>query len=318
LDSRPFPYQVSLSYQGRNSLQGSVFRNNENELDKAKNNFCIEQPLHEEFWTKFKEYLKTTHREKSVVCRLSYAKKYYHVLLEDNAQDILSLSDQKRLQVMKSIASLSKFMGCYDRWKSIKEKYQLKWSDGNNSLEVFQNIVNNETNYDSILKWVKDTSSQIPKSYANILLYCTLTGLRADEACKSVSLIKNDLNNYLNKETIILEHFRYPDIFIRRTKQAFITIVNDNIINLAKESNEYSYNALRCYLKRKNISMNMNYCRKIFATFMRNNGIEHEIIDLLQGRIPKAVFVRHYYRPDLERFNKIRGLLEKLYNQIIL
>jgi intergrase/recombinase len=84
-----------------------------------------------------------------------------------------------------------------------------------------------------------------------------------------------------------------------------------------KESNEYSYNALRCYLKRKNISMNMNYCRKIFATFMRNNGIEQEIIDLLQGRIPKSVFVRHYYKPDLERFEKIRGLLDKLYNQII-
>lgn len=41
-----------------------------------------------------------------------------------------------------------------------------------------------------------------------------------------------------------------------------------------------------------------------------------ESIDLLQGRIPKAVFVRHYYRPDLERFEKIRDLLDKLYNQI--
>jgi hypothetical protein len=66
------------------------------------------------------------------------------------------------------------------------EKYQLKWSNGNNSLEVFQTIVNNETNYDSIVRWVKDTCSHIPRYYANILIYCTLTGLRADEACKSV------------------------------------------------------------------------------------------------------------------------------------
>ena len=62
--------------------------------------------------------------------------------------------------------------------------------------------------------------------------------------------------------------------------------------------------------------MNMNYCRKIFATFMRSNGIEQEIIDLLQGRIPKSVFVRNYYRPDLERFDKVRELLYKLYNKI--
>ena len=62
--------------------------------------------------------------------------------------------------------------------------------------------------------------------------------------------------------------------------------------------------------------MNMNYCRKIFATYLRNNGIEQEIIDLLQGRIPKGVFIRHYYRPDLEQFDKVRGLVENLYNQI--
>ena len=49
---------------------------------------------------------------------------------------------------------------------------------------------------------------------------------------------------------------------------------------------------------------------------MRNNGIEQEIIDLLQGRIPKAVFVRHYYRPDSERFDKVRELFDNLYNQI--
>ena len=53
---------------------------------------------------------------------------------------------------------------------------------------------------------------------------------------------------------------------------------------------------------------------------MRNNGIEQEIIDLLQGRIPKSVFVRHYYKPDLareERFEKVRSLLDNLYNQLI-
>jgi intergrase/recombinase len=63
--------------------------------------------------------------------------------------------------------------------------------------------------------------------------------------------------------------------------------------------------------------INTTYCRKIFATFLRTNGIEQELIDLLQGRIPKSVFVRHYYRPDLQRFDKIRPLLDNLYNQLI-
>ena len=149
--SIPTKRSTRLSYQGRNSLQGYIAPNKENEFHKAKNNFCIEQPLNEEFWIKFKEYLKTTHREKSVICRLSYAKKYYHILLEDNAQDILSLSDQKRPRVMKSLASLSKFLGCYNRWKEIKERYQLKWSN-DDSIQVFQNLTNQENNYSSMLK----------------------------------------------------------------------------------------------------------------------------------------------------------------------
>ena len=69
-----------------------------------------------------------------------------------------------------------------------------------------------------MIRWVKYTCSQIPQDYANILIYCTLTGLRAHEACKSLSLVKNNQDNYLNKETMILEHFRHPNIFIRRTK----------------------------------------------------------------------------------------------------
>ena len=45
--------------------------------------------------------------------------------------------------------------------------------------------------------------------------------------------------------------------------------------------------------------MNMYHCRKVFATYLRNNGIGQEIIDLLQGRISNNVFVNHYYRPDI-------------------
>ena len=32
---------------------------------------------------------------------------------------------------MKALATLSKYLGCYNQWKTLKENYQLKWS-GNN------------------------------------------------------------------------------------------------------------------------------------------------------------------------------------------
>jgi intergrase/recombinase len=58
-------------------------------------------------------------------------------------------------------------------------------------------------------------------------------------------------------------------------------------------------------------------CRTIFATFMRNNGIEQEIIDRLQGRLPKSIFLRYYYRPDIAIYIKGQSYLEKLYNNLI-
>jgi intergrase/recombinase len=90
------------------------------------------------------------------------------------------------------------------------------------------------------------------------------------------------------------------------------------LLKVIEESKPHSYTSLQILLKTKCIEMRMNYCRKIFATYLRNNGIESEIIDLLHGRISKSVFARHYYRPDLEQFEKIRLVFGNLYNQIII
>jgi hypothetical protein len=54
-------------------------------------------------------------------------------------------------------------------------------------------------------------------------------------------------------------------------------------------------------VKRQGLDMYMAYCRKIFATNMRTNGEEQELIELLQGRTPKTVFAKYYYRPDFEK-----------------
>ena len=236
--------------------------------------------------------------------------------MNGNANEIQFTSKDKKLQIMKSLSVLSKFMGCYDKWKDVKDRYQLKWSN-ENSIDTFKKIINEGNSFDKLLEWLKTTSSQISETHRNILFYCTLTGLRPDEACQSIKIVKEKISNYLDKDKMILKHFEFPEIFIRRTKQAYVSISNDLIIKIANDSGNYSYNALRCHLKRKNIFMNMNYCRKIFATFMRNNGVQSEIIDLLQGRIPKSVFVRHYYLLTKD-YNKdvVSPLLYKLYDVI--
>ena len=82
-------------------------------------------------------------------------------------------------------------MGSYDEWKKIVQRYQLKWSDNNKSLKVFDAIFQNEgNNYSSMLKWIKDVVSNLTKDYQNIIIFNTLTGLRPDEAQKAIWLIK--------------------------------------------------------------------------------------------------------------------------------
>jgi intergrase/recombinase len=269
-----------------------------------------------DFWSNYLKYLVNNVNPKTANDRITYGKKYYGILVSEedsNMQQLLQFSEQKRVHVMKALATLSKYLGCYNQWKNLRENYQLKWSA--NNIDTFSHMM--QTNIDAMMEWVKKAISVLPVDYGNLILYNTLTGLRPTESIESIKLLKTESTNYLNKETMLIEHYKYPTQFIRRTKKAYISIVTTNLLNVIEESKIHSYTSLQSLLKRKGMEMHMSYCRKIFATYLRNNGIEQEIIDLLQGRISKSVFVRHYYRPDLERFEKIRELLDKLYEHII-
>lgn len=63
----------------------------------------------------------------------------------------------------------------------------------------------------------------------------------------------------------------------------------------------------------------MHYCRKVFATYLRNKGIEPEIIDLLQGRISSPVFVNRYHRPDINEIitKRITPVLDEIHVDLI-
>jgi hypothetical protein len=158
--------------------------------------------------------------------------------MKGNATDIQTFSNDKRLQVMKSLSVLSKFMDCYDNWKEIKDRYQLKWSN-ENSVDTFKKIINEGNSFNNLLEWLKNTSSEISETHRNILFYCTLTGLRDEEACQSIRLLKENIDNYFDKDKMMLKHFEFPDIFIRRTKHAYVSIANDLIIKVANHSGNF-------------------------------------------------------------------------------
>jgi hypothetical protein len=71
---------------------------------------------------------------------------------------------------------------------------------------------------------LRDACSKLDKKYSSALLYCALTGLRPAEACVNMQLLKERKNDYLTKDNRILEHFGFPEDFMRRTKNAYISV----------------------------------------------------------------------------------------------
>lgn len=51
---------------------------------------------------------------------------------------------------------------------------------------------------------------KLPGDAANVLVFNTLTGLLPTEAVLSIKLIKSEPEIYVNEETRMLEHLRYP------------------------------------------------------------------------------------------------------------
>jgi intergrase/recombinase len=64
------------------------------------------------------------------------------------------------------------------------------------------------------------------------------------------------------------------------------------------------------------INCNMRFCHKTHASWLRQSRVESEIMDLLQGHVPKSVFARHYFMPSLAYQEKVLYALDKLKKEI--
>ncbi len=137
-----------------------------------------------EVWPDFKNYLCAERQSTSSIRdKVSYAKRYCHVLGTGNASELQPLSADKKSHAMKALASLAKFTGRYDEWLDIVKRYHLRWSNGGNSVKAFKSIFDSEgegKNFDSMARWIRDVSATLPAEYKNILAFNTLTGLRPD------------------------------------------------------------------------------------------------------------------------------------------
>jgi intergrase/recombinase len=179
-----------------------------------------------------------------------------------------------------------------------------------------------------MLDWVRKPIAALPADMASIIKFNCMTGLRPAEAVESVRLLNSgNLGcQYYNPERQALEHFRFPEIFLRRTKKAylsFITCEQLSAIGVLDCKNPIptiptpTHNAIRLACRKRSLKMDMRYCRKIFGSWLHSqSGIATEEIDFLQGRVNPSVFSRHYLTPSQDLKSKVIEALEQLQRQL--
>ena len=128
----------------------------------------------------FKNYLRHNIRDnRQIVYRLRIAREHVCVLQTADASDLLKLSTNNRLYVMKKLAKLSKFLGCYSEWQAIRQNYWSSWKQ-EDDVTIFKRITKG-VDIDSMLQWVRK-ASRIAPANRDVLRYACLTGLRPEES----------------------------------------------------------------------------------------------------------------------------------------
>ena len=164
--------------------------------------------------------------------------------------------------------------------------------------------------------------SKAPGIKGQIIKFACLTGLRPAEAVESVRLIndKEEFPKYYNPERQALEHFRFPSVFLRQTKKAYISFVTPETLDMVRcfepSTTIPTYNAIRLACRRKGIYMDMLYCRKIFASWLHMHGVSDVLIDLLQGRVGKSILINHYIQPGQDYTDRILEAVDGLQKEM--
>ena len=97
----------------------------------------------------------------------------------------------------------------------------------------------------------------------------------------------------------------------------FISLIPEELIEEIAASEPITYSMLKGRLYRREIRMRVDELRDHWGTFMLDHGLIKEEVDLLQGRVGKSIFVRHYWSPAItELRNRVFKALELLEPQL--
>ncbi len=253
----------------------------------------------EAFWNNFKTWVFSRYSKVYAGMVCCYAKKY-HQLINGNLYTLDSLkSEYVKTLIIKSLIILSKFLGQNQDFKKKLKDFGIK-AYKPDSFASFLRILNN--NSGDLLNWYRQTLPRLRDNEKLLLKFTLVAGLRRSEAIASFNKIielakKNRISEYYDSDLQCLQHFKYKETFLRKTKNCYISFVSKDLISAIADSTPVTYPAIR---KRLEHRCRINELRDYYGTFMVRHGLIREEVDLLQGRIPPSIFIRHYWSPSFK------------------
>jgi hypothetical protein len=261
-------------------------------------------------WKEYKRYLLSKYAKSYAVQLFEYSRKYY--LLLNDVNSILLSKSTIRNNVINSLTALSRFLGTYNSFMAEMKSHGIKRVRPD-PMQTFTRIFNSNA-HKELGKWYQDASAVLKENERLYLRFMLLSGVRAMEGVKAFNIIvelgSKYTEEYYNQNTGFLEHFKFLKLFVRNSKNLYVSAVPRALLDEISKSKKISYNAIRKKLNRAGIPMRVKQLRSFYATKIRELGLLSEQIDLVQGRVGKSIFLQHYFKQDAKSLsNRILQLL---------
>jgi intergrase/recombinase len=269
-------------------------------------------------WQIFRQWVKSKYAKSYAPSVYCYAFKF-HGLLNGNLAELEAFGKSKRGTILRALVALSKYLGVYPQFKQRMKEYGLKWE----GYDGFDSVVRmmKDKSFDT-LKWVKNCISVFDKTYRTLVLFALISGMRRSEVINSFNLIiklgrQVKLGEYYNDEMHILEHFKYKQTFLRGKKNVYFSFIPKDFINKIPQCKTVSISGFKRRKTKNGFSSQFHAIRDYYATFMIQHGLLQQEVDVLQGRIGRSMFMKHYFSPDLKDLeNRTLNAVQQMLSEV--
>jgi len=252
-------------------------------------------------WSAYREWLDQNLSSAYARDVYNYSRKYADCLLKMDLSELLKIRKTKRTNIVKALSNLAKFLGLHDEFLKLMHSHAMEWG-GKSSDDIVIERLTKVKDPDEVFEWIRQVKKARP-DLADFIDLMAISGMRLVEAITSYNLIvnlarKGKLNEYYNEEMETLEHYKFKEQFIRRSKKAFISFVPKQLVEKIAFNDPLpdSRSAIQMRVKKQGLKLRFSDIREAHASFMTKYLRQPEI-DFIHGRVTANIFMSNYFNP---------------------